>query len=107
MSTSSNRVVATRKLAYAYKDDPERRAFTVCINEPYLLTEGSVDFDFAEGTAGCAISFEGLPERELTVHGADSVQAIELAVSAMEAYLRRLSKKYDFYFEDGEPYFED
>ena len=108
MNTSSHRVIATRRLAYAYKDDPlMRRAFTVGISEPYLLTEGSVDFDFAEGSAGCVISFDGLPEKEMTVHGADSVQAIELAVGSMEDYLRRLSKKYDFYFDDGEPYFED
>ncbi|MCW0161130.1 hypothetical protein OIV56_00150 [Burkholderia pseudomallei] len=107
MSTSSNRVIAERRLAYAYKDDPTRRTFTVRIHQPYLLTKGSVDFNFAEGTAGCLISFDGLPEKEMTVHGADAVQALELAVQDMEHYLRRLSKKYDFYFDDGDPYFED
>ncbi|CAJ9896833.1 Uncharacterised protein [Burkholderia pseudomallei] len=43
----------------------------------------------------------------MTVYGADAVQALELAVQDMEHYLLRLSKKYDFYFDDGEPYFED
>ncbi|WP_154584901.1 hypothetical protein [Burkholderia pseudomallei] len=80
---------------------------TICIGEPFLLTEGSVDFRFTEGTAGCVISFDGLPEKEMTVYGADAVQALELAVQDMEHYLLRLSKKYDFYFDDGEPYFED
>jgi hypothetical protein len=51
------------------------------------------------------ISFDGLAEKEMTVHGADSVQAIELAVQDMEQYLRRLSKKYDLFFDDGEPNF--
>ena len=107
MSTSSHRVIATRRLVYAFKDDPTRRAFTVCIHEPFLVEQGSVDFNVSGWTSGCVISFDGLQEKEMTVYGADAVQAIELAVQDMEHYLRRLSKKYDFYFDDGEPYFED
>lgn len=106
MKAPSKRTIATRRLFYTSKEDSARKSFTVCINEPYLLTKGSVDFDFSEGTAGCVLSFIGLPETEMTVYGADSVQALELAVASMEAYLLRLSKKYEFYFEDGAPYFE-
>jgi hypothetical protein len=43
----------------------------VCIGEPYLLIKGTVGFDFAEGTAGCVIHFEGLPEKAETVIGGD------------------------------------
>ncbi|CFL01823.1 hypothetical protein [Burkholderia pseudomallei] len=103
---ASRRTIATRKLTYAIKDESGRTPLTVCIGEPFLLTEGSVDFRFTAGAAGCVISFDGLPEKEMTVYGADSVQALELAVQDMEHYLLRLSKKYDFYFDDGEPYFE-
>ena len=106
MSTSSHRVIATRRLTYAFKDDPTQWAFTVCISEPYLLTKEMVDYDFVEGTACCVISFDGLAEKEHTVMGADSMQALELALGSAEDYLRRLSKKYDFYFE-GDPYFDD
>ncbi|MFC3651862.1 hypothetical protein ACFONN_09925 [Dyella humi] len=88
MNTPSNRVIATRRLAYAYKDDPTRRAFTVRIHEPHLLTKGSVDFNFAEGTASCVISFDGLQEKEMTVHEADAIHALELAVQDIEHYLR-------------------
>ena len=66
-----------------------------------------VDFPFSKGTAGCAIGFEGLDEKEMVVYGADTIQALAIAVESLEKYLRRLSKKYDFYFETGEPYFED
>ena len=106
MNQASQRVIATRKLSYRLKGDSTVNEVTVCISEPFLLTEGSVDVPVAEGAAGCLISFEGLREEGRTVIGGDTLQALELAVSAAEDYLRRLSKKYDFYFE-GDPYFED
>lgn len=106
MNSSSHRIIATRRLSYRTKGDSTLKEFTVCISEPYLLTEGSVDIVFAEGAAGCLVSFDGLPEKENQVIGGDTLQAIELAVGAAESTLRRLSKKFDF-FMDGEPYFED
>jgi hypothetical protein len=105
--TASHRIIATRRLAYAFKDDPTRRAFSVCIHEPFLVEQESVDFNVSGWTSGCVISFDGLEEKEMTVHGADAVQAIELAVQDMEHYLRRLSKKYGLFFDDGEPYFDE
>lgn len=53
------------------------------------------------------MSFDGLDEKEWTTFGADEIQAVELAVKYMEDRLRRLSKKYDLFFDDGEPYFDD
>jgi hypothetical protein len=106
MIASSHRVIATRRLSYKAKDDSTLNEFVVCISEPYLLTEDLVDIPFAEGAAGCVVSFDGLPEKEHAVIGGDTFQALELAVGSAESTLRRLSKKYDFYFE-GEPYFED
>lgn len=107
MSTSSHRVIATRRLAYAFKDDPTRRVFSVRIHEPFFVEPGSVDFNVSGWTSGCDISFDGLEHKEWTSYGADEVQAIELAVKDMEDMLRRLSKIYDLYFDDGEPYFDD
>jgi hypothetical protein len=106
MSASLSRTVATRRLTFAFKGDAIQHDCMVCIGEPYLLIKGTVGFDFAEGTAGCVIHFEGLPEKAETVIGGDTFQALELALGAAESYLRRLSKKYDFYCE-GDPYFED
>jgi hypothetical protein len=56
--------------------------------------------------ASCVISFDGLPERDYEVTGGDSLQALELAIGAVESHLRRFSRKYDFYI-DEEPYFDD
>ena len=106
MNASPHRVIATRRLSYAFKDDPTQWAFTVCISEPFPVTEGLVDYDFAEGTACCTVSFDGLAEKEHTVMGADTMQALELAVGFVQSYLKRLSKKYDFFLE-GDPYFDD
>ena len=103
----TDRIIATRRLTYAFKDDPTRWVFTVGISEPYEVTEEMEDFAYAPNAGACVVSFDGLDEKAEKVHGADTIQALELAVGAMEAYLRRLRKKYDFFFEDGEPYFED
>ncbi|WP_162932419.1 hypothetical protein [Solimonas sp. K1W22B-7] len=98
--------LAKRDLLYSLKGQKIRHQFSVGIREPYLLTEGSVNFIFDPGTAGCTIEFEGLPERPIEVYGADTLQAVELA-SNVEPYLSGLRKKYDIYWLSGEPYFED
>ncbi|BDU18962.1 hypothetical protein DYGSA30_04190 [Dyella sp. GSA-30] len=99
MSSTSHRVIATRQLTYKVKGDSTLKDVTVCISEPYLVSESSV-------IASCILSFHGLPEREHEITGGDSLQALELAIGAVESNLRRFSKKYDFYL-DGDPYFDD
>lgn len=101
----ARRTIATRQMLYSVRGSSERKAFTLCITEPFLLT-GDVGFKYGEGAAGCTIVFDGLPEFEVTVHGVDRIQALELAVD-VDPVLRGLNRrKYDFFWEDGEPYFE-
>jgi hypothetical protein len=104
---SVSRIIGTRRLLFSLKGHSARNRFVVCVSEPYELAEGAVEFPFSAGAAGCVIGFEGLDERDMVVYGADTIQALAIAVDSLEKYLRRLSKKYDFYFETGEPYFED
>jgi hypothetical protein len=106
MNTSSHRIIATRRLTYRTKGEETFKDFTVRISEPYSLTEDASGVSYAQDAAGCVVSFDGLPERDNEVVGADTLQAIELAVQSAERALRRLSKHYDIYM-DGEPYFED
>ena len=40
------------------------------------------------------------------IYGADSIQALQLAVD-IEPVLKRLSERYDFYFPSGEGYFDE
>ena len=96
--------IADRKLLYSPHGGDERLNLVIRIGEPFLVEEGSVDFDAAEGVAGCRVEFEG-PNIELShvVYGADRIQALQLA-SNIEPTLERLRSKYDFFFPSGEPY---
>jgi hypothetical protein len=107
MNTSVKRVIAERRLAYAHKDDAPRIEFSILIHEPTPVDPDSVDFDVSGWTSECVIGFRGLEAKPITVYGADSIQALELAIADVEAFLRRLSKRCDVFFDDGEPYFED
>ena len=106
METTRKQTIATRRLLYSPIGESEKRKLTVRIVAPYLLTPESVSFAFDEGAAGCDIEFDGLPQKEITVYGADTLQALALAVD-IDPYLRGFSRKYNFFFETGESYFDD
>jgi hypothetical protein len=59
-----------------------------------------------DGCSGCKIEIFGIDEVYPDVYGADSLQAIELALRSIDGILSRLRKNYDLYFLSGEPYFE-
>ena len=102
-----NPPIAERKLLFAHKGSSDRHEFFVRIGAPYVVEEGSVNFSVDEGVAACSVTFDGLADGEPhLIYGADSVQALALAVSMVEPFLKRLSKKYDISFPTGENYFE-
>lgn len=63
-------------------------------------------FPLTNGVAGCVAEFEGFPERGDTCHGCDAMQALQMA-AACDWLLKRYRNKYDFFFPDGEPYFDE
>ena len=74
---------------------------------PRHVDPASVSFEVAEGTTVCTAEFDDIPdERQGDTYGADSLQALQLAVD-VEPVLKRLSKRYDFYFPTGEGYFDE
>jgi hypothetical protein len=98
--------IAERKLLFSQKGSTQRRELIIRIGQPYLLEKGRVNFEFHEGAAGCPVDFAGLDEdHSHEAYGADSLQALQLAVN-VERVLETLSKKYDLFFPSGEPYFE-
>lgn len=100
--------VAERTLQYRDRSGGELRTLIVRVLPPFHLQEGQVTFPFSPGTAGCVVRIEGLPEAlEEVTYGADSVQALELAVRGVESLLTRVGKKHDLFFPTGEPYFEE
>ena len=105
--------IAQRELLYSLKDSDVRAELIIRVSEPYLVKEGTVNFTFSEGTAGCSVEVIGLKEEKVfekenthEIYGADSLQALELAVN-IEPTLKKLSKKYNIYFPTGELYFEE
>jgi hypothetical protein len=97
--------IAERKMLYSRKGVAVRREVVIRIGRPYLLQQGMVNFEFHEGAAGCSFELTLDEDYSHEVYGADSLQALQLAAD-VEHVLKGLSKKYDFFFPDGEPYFE-
>ena len=99
--------IAERKLIFSPKDSDVRAEVTIGIGPPFLVTNGMVDFPVPkEGYSACHVGIVGLDEKCQDVYGIDSLQAVSLAAGAAEALLKRLSKKYDFFFLSGELYFD-
>ena len=99
--------IAKRDLEYSRKGSSERLNLSICVFAPFELTEGSVNFAFQPGAAGCIVQTFGLPKDVTeTAYGADTIQALELACN-VDGLLRRFRREFDLYFPDGEPYFED
>jgi len=100
-----DKCVAERVLLYSVHGESDRKNLHIRIGQPCIVPPGSVSFDISEGTAVCRVEYIGLDEEVVeNYYGADLLHALQLAV-CVDPVLNRLSKKYDFYFIDGEPYF--
>lgn len=106
MMDSTRKPTASRTLHYSVIGETTRHPVTIRIVGPYLLTPGSVAFEFDEGTAGCDIEFDGLPQKTISVYGADTLQALQMAVD-IDPYLRGLSRTYEFFYDNGDAYLDD
>ena len=89
------RVIAERRLLYSKKGENDRKELVIRVGEPYWVDEEM---------AGCPIEYNGLFNEMSDIYGADLLQALHLAAD-VDSFLLNLSKKYDFYFPDGEPNF--
>ena len=97
--------IAERRLLYAPKGSGIRTEFVIGVSAPYPVEQSMLAYPIGEGFAGCDVRLEGLDEEGERIYGADSLQAVNLA-SNVEAFLKRLQKKYDLFWLSGEPYFE-
>ena len=97
--------VAKRKLLYSLKGCDIRKEFVIGIGAPYPVNQSSVAYAIGGEVSGCDLRLEGLDEEDETIYGADSLQAVSLA-SNVEAFLKRLQRKYDLFWLSGEPYFD-
>ena len=106
MNSTSGDIIATRELLFSSKGESVRSKVTIAVYKPIELQNDDVNHEFSGRAACCRVVFDGLDEPDYLAHGADTLQALELAMQ-VDTALRRLSRKYDFYFETGEDYFEE
>ncbi len=88
--------IAERVILYTSKDDFDQKRLTIKIGVPYLNEEG---------IAKCPVKWDGLFEEYSDVYGIDLIHALNLATD-IDSLLRKLSDRYNFYWETGEPYFD-
>ena len=101
-------VIAERKLAFSSKAGSARTPLLIRIFAPKPVHPGSPLFRPDADTSSCIFEFEGIPDvKPNETFGADSIQALQLAIEDVEAILKRLSDRYEFYFPTGEGYFEE
>lgn len=99
--------IAERRLLCSVKGSDIRKEIVVRIDAPYIVDEKMVKFPVSKGVVGCHIELDGLEKKhQHDVYGVDAIQAINIATN-IDPFLKKLSKKYDFYWEFGEPYFEE
>ena len=97
--------IAERYLYYTLRGESAKSKLTVRVYAPIAVERQNVEFEIEDGTSGCRYEIEGLPESlSDTVYGADSLQALQLAVN-IDGVLKSLTQKYDLYFPSGEEYF--
>lgn len=98
--------IAERHLFFSKKEGGRKSELRIKVSSPYAIDQNLVKFPVDETMAACYVEFDGMDEQSFEVYGMDSMQAINMA-SNLEATLKRLSLKYDFFWMTGEPYFDD
>lgn len=98
--------IAGRVLYFSEKGVTSRKKVIVKVSSPQPIDQATVKFPVTDDMAVCHVELEGLNEYSFDVYGMDSLQAINMA-SDVEAVLKRLSNKYDFFWSSGDPYFDE
>lgn len=93
-----SKYIAVRKLIAVRIDSGERKEVIYRVGYPY----------WADGDefASCPVEFEGIFAQLADTKGVDELQALHLA-SDLDGFLRMLRSKYEFYWQSGDPYFDD
>ena len=92
------RFIAERKVICEEISTGIRKHVTIRIGVPYWPP--------GDPFASCPVDFLGLFDEFADAKGVDTLQALELAVN-VDDMLRRLGHKYRFFWESGDPYFDE
>lgn len=91
-------VLLERHLVVKRIGGAEAREIAIQIGQPYW-TEESVE-------AACPVAIQGLLGRVQDIRGIDFIDAISLAIKFVDATLSGMRTSHDFFWPDGEAYFE-
>ena len=105
MVKNSEIFIAKRTLLYAELGQRQQHKFEIRITQPGPVEPGSSSVPLDEDAMACWVKFDNFPEKDMVFYGADQLQALQFAVD-IEPYLRAMSKKYDLFYDTGEPYFD-
>ncbi len=98
--------IAHRRLRFSKKGDEARSELTIYIGIPRFVPPSSLPFESDSEMAVCDIEIIGLEEPYVqSMIGIDLLQAIQQAAD-VDPILKGFSGIYDFFYEDGEPYFK-
>ncbi len=103
----NNNYISERKLYYCEKGAKSLKPFIIKVTVPFLVeTCGGVKAP--KGMMACQVDLFGIEsvENKLIRHGVDGIQALNIATN-LEPLISRLNKKFDIFWEPGEPYFGD
>jgi hypothetical protein len=101
-----SRYIAERHLWFSKKGDAVRHKLIVGLCAPVVVAQDEVRYPVDGVMSRCHVEIEGLNDYSFDIFGTDSMQAINLA-SNIEDVIKRLSKEYEFFWDTGEPYFEE
>ena len=102
----SSNTVAQRELVFCKKGSSTKQKLYVRIGAPSTVDRTSTGVPLDAGSAVCTIAFEGLGIADIEVHGVDTLHALAQAVE-VDKYLRGMAKSFEFFWPDGEAYFDD
>ena len=102
------KTIAKRELFWSIKGSDIRNSFVVRVCAPYKVEKNEVPYEIDwvndVGAIACKVETEGLEkDNKHIVYAIDEVQAINMA-SNIEPMLKGLSKKYDLFWINGDPY---
>ena len=92
-----SQIIAERNLLYCKKGSDKFNKLIIRIGQPYIDEEG---------VARCPVDWGGIFETFADFAGVDLVHALQLA-SDIDSLILKLSDKYDFYWHNGDPYFDE
>jgi hypothetical protein len=98
--------IAQRDLLFSKKGSSAKLELHVRIGLPKVIDRTSTGVLLDPGSSVCTITFEGLGINDIEVDGVDTLHALAQAVD-IDKYLHGMRKNFDFFWPNGEPYFDD